>query len=154
MCRNVRSIEWHQKTYHKISWDYPFKHTNMTTVHKRRREEGIRTKKLFWDNRFKLYFMFNIRFAKIFKFFKIAPKKGGSGTRIEIGCEMLILGEHIFNKLQASTCSCYTVLLKTPVPILYSENSNFKNRNYFRGDFLKVKCVGGLQLWSKLYTVI
>jgi hypothetical protein len=25
MCRNVRSIEWHQKTYHKISWDYPFK---------------------------------------------------------------------------------------------------------------------------------
>jgi hypothetical protein len=25
MCRNVRSIEWHQKTYHEISWDYPFK---------------------------------------------------------------------------------------------------------------------------------
>jgi hypothetical protein len=25
MCRNVRCIEWHQKTYHKISWDYPFK---------------------------------------------------------------------------------------------------------------------------------
>jgi hypothetical protein len=25
MCRNVRSIKWHQKTYHKISWDYPFK---------------------------------------------------------------------------------------------------------------------------------
>jgi hypothetical protein len=25
MCRNVRSIEWHQKTYNKISWDYPFK---------------------------------------------------------------------------------------------------------------------------------
>jgi hypothetical protein len=24
MCRNVRSIEWHQKTYHEISWDYPF----------------------------------------------------------------------------------------------------------------------------------
>jgi hypothetical protein len=25
MCRYVRSIEWHQKTYHEISWDYPFK---------------------------------------------------------------------------------------------------------------------------------
>jgi hypothetical protein len=25
MCRNVWSIEWHQKTYHEISWDYPFK---------------------------------------------------------------------------------------------------------------------------------
>jgi hypothetical protein len=25
MCINVRSIEWHQKTYHEISWDYPFK---------------------------------------------------------------------------------------------------------------------------------
>jgi hypothetical protein len=25
MCRNVRSIELHQKTYHEISWDYPFK---------------------------------------------------------------------------------------------------------------------------------
>jgi hypothetical protein len=25
MCSNFRSIEWHQKTYHKISWDYPFK---------------------------------------------------------------------------------------------------------------------------------
>jgi hypothetical protein len=25
MCRNVRPIKWHQKTYHKISWDYPFK---------------------------------------------------------------------------------------------------------------------------------
>jgi hypothetical protein len=25
MCRNVRSIDWHQKTYHEISWDYPFK---------------------------------------------------------------------------------------------------------------------------------
>jgi hypothetical protein len=25
MCRNVRSIKWHQKTYHEISWDYPFK---------------------------------------------------------------------------------------------------------------------------------
>jgi hypothetical protein len=24
MCRNVRSIEWHQKTYHEISWYYPF----------------------------------------------------------------------------------------------------------------------------------
>jgi hypothetical protein len=24
MCRNVRSIDWHQKTYHEISWDYPF----------------------------------------------------------------------------------------------------------------------------------
>jgi hypothetical protein len=24
MCRNVRSIEWHQKTYHEISWDYLF----------------------------------------------------------------------------------------------------------------------------------
>jgi hypothetical protein len=24
MCRNVRSIEWQQKTYQKISWDYPF----------------------------------------------------------------------------------------------------------------------------------
>jgi hypothetical protein len=24
VCRNVRSIEWHQKTYHEISWDYPF----------------------------------------------------------------------------------------------------------------------------------
>jgi alpha-glucosidase (family GH31 glycosyl hydrolase) len=24
MCRNVRSIEWHQKTYHEILWDYPF----------------------------------------------------------------------------------------------------------------------------------
>jgi hypothetical protein len=28
MCRNVRSIEWHQKTYHEISWDYPFKPMN------------------------------------------------------------------------------------------------------------------------------
>jgi hypothetical protein len=25
MCINVGSIEWHQKTYHEISWDYPFK---------------------------------------------------------------------------------------------------------------------------------
>jgi hypothetical protein len=25
MCKNVRSIEWHQKTNHEISWDYPFK---------------------------------------------------------------------------------------------------------------------------------
>jgi hypothetical protein len=25
MYRNVRSIEWQQKTYHEISWDYPFK---------------------------------------------------------------------------------------------------------------------------------
>jgi hypothetical protein len=25
MCRNVLSIEWHQKKYHEISWDYPFK---------------------------------------------------------------------------------------------------------------------------------
>jgi hypothetical protein len=24
MCTNCRSIEWHQKIYHKISWDYPF----------------------------------------------------------------------------------------------------------------------------------
>jgi hypothetical protein len=23
--RNLRSIKWHQKTYHIISWDYPFK---------------------------------------------------------------------------------------------------------------------------------
>jgi hypothetical protein len=28
MCRNVRSIEWHQKTHHEISWDYPFKQLN------------------------------------------------------------------------------------------------------------------------------
>jgi hypothetical protein len=27
MCINVGSIEWHQKTYHEISWDYPFKGT-------------------------------------------------------------------------------------------------------------------------------
>jgi dTDP-4-amino-4,6-dideoxygalactose transaminase len=25
MCRNVRSIEWHQKTYYKISWHCLFK---------------------------------------------------------------------------------------------------------------------------------
>jgi hypothetical protein len=25
MCRNVRSIELHLKTYYEISWDYPFK---------------------------------------------------------------------------------------------------------------------------------
>jgi hypothetical protein len=25
MCTNFRSIEWHQNTYLKISWDYPFK---------------------------------------------------------------------------------------------------------------------------------
>jgi hypothetical protein len=24
MCRYVRSIDWHQKTYHEISWNYPF----------------------------------------------------------------------------------------------------------------------------------
>jgi hypothetical protein len=23
MCRNLRSIEWYQKTYVQISWDYP-----------------------------------------------------------------------------------------------------------------------------------
>jgi hypothetical protein len=27
MSRNVRSIEWHQKTYHEIFLDYPFKDT-------------------------------------------------------------------------------------------------------------------------------
>jgi hypothetical protein len=25
ICRNFRSNEWHQKMYHKVSWDYPFK---------------------------------------------------------------------------------------------------------------------------------
>jgi hypothetical protein len=25
MCRNFRSIKWNQKTYHKNSWDYPYK---------------------------------------------------------------------------------------------------------------------------------
>jgi hypothetical protein len=35
MCRNVRSIDWHQKTYHEISWDYPFNHwaTTPSIVH-------------------------------------------------------------------------------------------------------------------------
>jgi hypothetical protein len=34
MCRNFRSIKWHQKTFHKISWDYPFKSTWLgSTVH-------------------------------------------------------------------------------------------------------------------------
>jgi hypothetical protein len=32
MCRNVRSIEWHQKTYHEISWDYPFKWYNLMQI--------------------------------------------------------------------------------------------------------------------------
>jgi hypothetical protein len=31
MCRNVGSIEWHQKTYHEISWDYPFKAKGKTS---------------------------------------------------------------------------------------------------------------------------
>jgi hypothetical protein len=25
VCTNLKSIVWYQKTYHKISWDYPFK---------------------------------------------------------------------------------------------------------------------------------
>jgi hypothetical protein len=32
MCRNVRSIEWHKKTYHEISWDYPFKLCKKTHI--------------------------------------------------------------------------------------------------------------------------
>jgi hypothetical protein len=34
MCRNVRSIEWHQKTYHEISWDYTFNAFNRYSLTK------------------------------------------------------------------------------------------------------------------------
>jgi hypothetical protein len=30
-CRNFRSIDWYQKTYVQISWDYPFKRYSLTT---------------------------------------------------------------------------------------------------------------------------
>jgi hypothetical protein len=41
-------------------------------------------------------------------------------------------------------CKCAAaILLKSGVPVLYNETSNLKNRTYSRGDFKKLKYVGG-----------